>query len=135
MSMEASSRPMRILVADDDHFVRSALLDFLDILGHEALPARDGREAIRLFDQHEPSLDLLITDISMPGIDGFGLIRHIRERKHHLPIIVITGYADHVDLEEIAGHGVPVFNKPLSFSELRQHLPCLATDTASRISG
>ncbi|HKJ83973.1 MAG TPA: response regulator [Mariprofundaceae bacterium] len=114
--------PLKILVVDDDEFVLSALADFLEMIGHHPLPLRDSREAIRLFDKKEDDFDLLITDICMPGINGLQLIRKVRETNSQLPIIVITGYAENEDLEQIAHLKVPVFTKPVNLSKLAVHL-------------
>lgn len=116
------NRPLRILVVDDDDSVRSTLLDFLEIRKYEADSARNGREAIRLLDGHHAVFDLLITDICMPEMDGFGLIQHVRKRDESLPILAITGYADNAILDNITRLGIPVFTKPLNFVELEQRL-------------
>lgn len=131
MSTEELSKPMRIVVADDDGFVRSALLDFLSILGHEALPAKNGREAAQILDQHGGAFDLLITDICMPEMDGVDLIRHVRKWDENLPIIAITGYADNTALDHITHLDIPIFTKPLNFAELKQHLPYPISDRPS----
>lgn len=115
-------RKMRILVVDDNHAVREAFHDFLQLLGHEVYAAEDGRQAIELFQHHRDAIDLLITDIRMPGIDGLELIRSIRQQDQALPIIVITGYANDDYLGNVTSLGIQVFRKPLDFEEFERHL-------------
>ncbi len=81
----------RILVIDDDELVRAALVLLLERAGHEVLEARDGMNAFRILEVDIP--DLVITDIIMPEMEGFQVIREIRKVSPGLKIIVISGAA------------------------------------------
>ena len=81
----------RILVVDDDQAVRTVAKTVLELNGHEAVIAEDGRAGLRKLETE--SYDLVIVDIFMPGMDGLETIRLVNERKPGLPIIVISGLA------------------------------------------
>ena len=68
----------RILIVEDDDMLRDVMKDILQSETHEVLPARDGREALELFEDFCP--DLIVSDISMPRMDGFTLLAAIREK-------------------------------------------------------
>lgn len=79
-----------ILVVDDDEGVRSFLCDALGLAGHQAEPARDGREALdRLRRRAYP---LVITDLRMPGLDGLGLVDRVRAEHPDTEIIVLSAH-------------------------------------------
>ena len=82
--------PSTIMTVDDSPSMRMLLRAALTDLGYEVLEAEDGVQALERLDGVEP--DLLITDINMPRLDGFGLIEKVREQDRHrnLPILVLT---------------------------------------------
>jgi len=108
-------RSPRVLVVDDEKFVRSMLCDALDLWGFATDPAGNVSEGLRLFDQG--GYDLVLTDFMMPGGDGLQLIEAIRRRDASVPIIMFTAAA--VDLERL-GHtlGFALMRKPLQLGEL-----------------
>ena len=79
-----------IMTVDDSPSMRMLLKAALTDLGYKVLEAEDGVQALERLDGVEP--DLLITDINMPRMDGFGLIERVREQDRHrnLPILVLT---------------------------------------------
>ncbi|MBU1699657.1 MAG: response regulator [Candidatus Eisenbacteria bacterium] len=79
----------RILVVDDDNQVRSMLRLTLEREGYEIVEAADGFEAIQLF--RENPFDLIITDIIMPGLEGFETIQRLRAESPDVKIIAISG--------------------------------------------
>ncbi len=81
----------KILVVDDDSFVRDILADILQSSGYEVSTALNGQEGVNLI-VSEPKLDLVISDINMPVLDGLGLIRRLRTGENSdIPIIVLSG--------------------------------------------
>lgn len=78
----------RILVAEDDASTRKLMCAVLQRAGFDVVPARDGGEALDLLDRER--VDLLITDVMMPGTDGFELTRQLREARYDLPILMVT---------------------------------------------
>ncbi len=91
--------PGRILVAEDNDPVRALLCEYLRAQGHDAVPVRDGGEALALVESSE--FDLVMTDIEMPRANGFQIIEHLRShpRYQRVPVIVISG---HWELDGIA---------------------------------
>ncbi len=79
-----------ILVIDDEKGILRFMHQALTTFGHQVETAGDGREGIRKFD--DGSFDIVITDIRMPGVDGNGVVQHIRKsKKQSIPVIAISG--------------------------------------------
>src|SRR5262245_11729554 len=89
MSGPGGGRMARILVVDDQTFVRDAMLRCMEEDGHQVEGAASGESALLLTEAM--IFELLVTDIVMPGLDGFGLMRRIRRRFPLTKIIVISG--------------------------------------------
>ena len=83
---------MNVLIADDDLMVLETIRKFVDFRGDNAFVAPNGPVAIDLLD--EESVDLVITDIQMPGATGFDLLNAAKSRNLAVPVIIVTGYAD-----------------------------------------
>jgi len=81
---------MKILIVDDDKNILLLYKDDLEDAGYEVIVADSGKEALRLFEKENP--DLVSLDISIPDIDGIELLRIMKEKRPHLPIIMNTSY-------------------------------------------
>jgi CheY-like chemotaxis protein len=115
---------MKILVVDDDAVCRTVLVKGLEKAGYDTLEARDGREALTIL-QSDEAISLLITDVMMPEVDGFGLLEHIRRMPllAHLPVLICSA----VGLSDIvfrAAHLniVGYLLKPIDLPRLRQEV-------------
>ena len=89
-----------ILIADDEARIRRLVSDFLKRDGHTILEAADGKAALELIETRRPTLDLAILDVMMPGMDGFEVLREIREQENgekHLPVMLLTARAEDAD--------------------------------------
>jgi two-component system cell cycle sensor histidine kinase/response regulator CckA len=82
-----------ILVAEDDEALRALLRIGLEICGYNVLAAASGREALRLAALRDGPISLLITDVTMPGIDGPELARRLAARRPCLKVLLLSGYA------------------------------------------
>lgn len=107
----------RVLVAEDEDSVREFVSRALALHGHEVLAAADGAKAVELMNQHH--FDLLITDIVMPMMDGISLALKVRDARPHVPILLMTGYAN----ESQRAHNLDVLiegllSKPFSKDQL-----------------
>lgn len=91
-SMEASREGVVVLVAEDDPHALSGYLEFLGRSGYVATGSADGKEALGLAVETVP--DIVVTDINMPGLDGFGLAAALRadRRTRHVPLLGMTGH-------------------------------------------
>jgi CheY-like chemotaxis protein len=82
----------RVLLVDDEAMVRETLAASLEDAGYTVLTAADGSQALDLL-RSSVSVDILVTDLSMPGIDGLALIQQARCQRPALPAVLLTGYA------------------------------------------
>jgi len=109
-----------ILLAEDEESVRRLLKHLLSSSGYHVLDAADGHDALRLFTRHAASIDLLLTDVMMPGMNGRELAERARAAKPTLKVIYISGYTDDVLLTAGAlSPGVSFLRKPLNLDALR----------------
>lgn len=111
--------PLTILVADDDLGTRLSIGDYLEAIGYLVVSAENGQEALKLVDEYQPHL--VITDITMPQMDGYELVSRIRQRptSRLLPVIFLTARND--TQERIRGYqaGCDVYlSKPFELQEL-----------------
>lgn len=107
-----------ILVVDDDALITLNTVDLVTELGHVALEAFSGAEALRLLEAN-PQVDLLITDFSMPNMNGLDLAHAAQKLRPGLPVLLATGYA------ELPGDGdasFPMLEKPFREQELAAKL-------------
>ncbi len=85
----------RILLVDDDANLLDVLSLALDDAGHEVITARDGLAGLRKVEQGAP--ELVVSDVNMPGLDGFTLCRRLREKGLTLPVILLTARDGEID--------------------------------------
>ncbi|WP_414565904.1 MULTISPECIES: response regulator transcription factor [unclassified Anabaena] len=82
--------PLTILVVDDDLGTRLSISDYLELSGYSVITANDGQEALAMVDDYHP--DLIVTDIVMPQMNGYELVRRVRQQPvfRLLPVILLT---------------------------------------------
>ena len=97
----AVSKKKRVLAVDDDPSALSALRQILTQKGYEVVTAADGESALELLAQEEP-VDLALLDVTLPGMSGYDLCRHIRAGEHtaDVPVIFLTARGLVVDMTE-----------------------------------
>lgn len=118
-----SKKSPKILVAEDDRLLAETLNDYLAQQGFRVALSSDGQEALET--ATAGPFDALITDLRMPGLDGLGLVRKLRENRPALPIVVMTAYApdDWQSQLQRDGEGpLLLLRKPLRLAELLQAL-------------
>ncbi|MEG3954461.1 response regulator transcription factor [Microcoleus sp. herbarium2] len=111
--------PLTILVADDDFATRLSITDYLEITGYSVIPAENGKEALGLVEEFQPHL--IVTDITMPEMDGYEFVRRVRTRPAFrlLPVIFLTERTS--TQERIRGYQMGCDNylaKPFELQEL-----------------
>jgi two-component system OmpR family response regulator len=107
----------RILVAEDETSLNDLLQDALRMNGYETISAKHGLEALRLIREQKP--DLVILDINMPQLDGFGVIEKLRNENNNVPVIVLTARDQRDDKSIGFGLGADDFvTKPFGLEEL-----------------
>ena len=125
----ASSVPAsaRVLVVDDDTMVREVLAGEMEGRGYHVTQAGDGLEALAQLDEGA-SVDLLISDFAMPGMNGLILIQEARRRRPELSALLLTGYADdgvRLTVEDVAAGNTALLRKPVSGASLADHAAAL----------
>ena len=113
----------KILIAEDNPVNRELLRELLEMRGHTVAEACDGEEALGMIEQSQP--DLVLLDIGMPLLDGFGVIRKIREnpRFASMPVVAVTAYAMQGDREKILSSKFDGYlSKPVDARSLVQEL-------------
>ena len=107
-----------ILIADDEARIRRLVSDFLKRDGHTIVEAADGKEALNILENRRPGLDMAILDVMMPGMDGFEVLRELREQEHgetHLPVMLLTARAEDADqVRGLEGGADDYVTKPFS---------------------
>jgi DNA-binding NtrC family response regulator len=82
----------RILVVDDEEALRTVLSSELEGEGYNVAMAADGEEAITILNSRD--FDLILLDIKMPNVDGFEVLKHVKQNKPATKVIMLTGFAD-----------------------------------------
>ena len=90
--MEAS-----ILVADDELRMRKLVKDFLKQKNYHIIEAEDGEQALNKFGENQNKINLVILDVMMPKLDGWSVLRQIRQMDKNVPIIMLTARAEEQD--------------------------------------
>src|ERR1700742_4620892 len=114
---------MKILIADDDGIVRALVTRVAEYESHDTLLAEAGRQALALIEREDP--DLLITDLRMPELDGFGLIDAVRssDKHRHLPVICLSSVSQRDDIETLIGKGISDYVlKPVRTADLAERI-------------
>lgn len=112
--MTAQTPLETILLVEDEPAVRQLFAQALTRAGYTVYEARNGQEAIKVFDQHGESIHLLLTDMKMPYMGGAELAHHLRARRRTLKLLCISGYPGNLDAEL----AVDFLAKPFSRDEL-----------------
>ena len=112
-----------VLIAEDNPTNRELLRELLEIRGYTVAEACNGQEALASVEQAPP--DILLLDIGMPLLDGFAVVRKLRENPRFvsLPVVAVTAYAMQGDREKIMKSGFDGYlSKPVNSSSLVQEL-------------
>ncbi|HEY0630282.1 MAG TPA: response regulator, partial [Sphingomicrobium sp.] len=130
---EASPREETILVVEDDDDVRAYTVECLRDLGYRVLEAHDGPSALRLLERQENPVDLLFTDVVMPGMTGRELADAAHQRQPRLRVLYTSGYTRNAIVH--AGRvdpGVNVIAKPFTFEMLAETVRDMLDEGHSR---
>jgi CheY-like chemotaxis protein len=105
-----------VLIVDDNENVRRTLLEYAQMVGSQAWEASNGLEALWIVKHHRPALVLL--DLTMPRLDGYETVRHIRRFDPRIRIVVITGDASEQTRREVERLGLELMVKPIDLRAL-----------------
>lgn len=115
-------RPQRLVLIDDEPGVLRALGLLLQTMHFEVLSFNSGRDAIKLICE-EPAIDLVVTDLRMPDLDGLQVLKLVQRLCPELPVIVMSGHACQSDIQGLQNHGAKGFlPKPFTPSQFKTAL-------------
>ena len=128
----------RILVVEDMDALREHFAETLDELGDhvEVVTASDGAEALEIIDAAERDFDLVVTDITMPRLDGESLVRELHHRRYPAAVIILTAHGqDELVISCLTSGACDYLVKPVTIDDLQvaacaalQHMPSVAGD-------
>ena len=119
-----------ILIVDDESRIRKLIKDFLMKDGYKALEAKDGEEALGIYNENSEKISLILLDVMMPKLDGWSVLRQIRQTSK-VPIIMLTARGEEQD--ELFGFELGVdeyISKPFSPKLLMARIKAILTRTA-----
>jgi len=118
-----SPRPEQILVVEDEDLIRNLAEQILIDRGYRVVTAASAAEALELVGRLGAELDLLVTDIVMPGLSGLDLAQRLRRRQPKLPVLFMSGYSDSPLLRSgLAREGAAFLQKPFSADALERRV-------------
>lgn len=123
----------RILLVDDDRTVREVLAEQMKVEGYDVLVAGSGTEALALLDADE-AVDLLVSDLTMPGMDGIAIIREAQRRRPKLPAILLTGFVSNVAelaVGDMLKGTFSLLRKPITVEQLAERVTVLLEGIAA----
>nr|WP_180206425.1 response regulator [Pseudomonas sp. SbOxS1]NYU06664.1 response regulator [Pseudomonas sp. SbOxS1] len=104
-----------LLVVEDDSIVRMLIVDVLEELEFKVLEADGSEQALEVLKDQSQHIDLMMTDVGLPGMDGRELANQARQLRPALPILFASGYAENIEVPE----GMHLIGKPFSIDQLR----------------
>jgi DNA-binding NtrC family response regulator len=107
----------RILVVDDEESLRTSLSMNLEREGYRVTSAADGEEAIHIL--HSEGFDLILLDIKMPRVDGYDVLKHVKNQNTSTKVVMLTGAADLKNALDAKALGAEEFlSKPFKYADL-----------------
>ncbi|TAN39789.1 MAG: PAS domain S-box protein [Nitrospirae bacterium] len=109
-----------VLIADDEEMVLNICTAIVESLGCRVLTAKDGEEAVRIFQESSGSIDLVLLDLTMPRMDGLAAFEKLRQIRPDIRVILSSGYSEQELSERYAGSGIGAFiQKPFHIDQLQ----------------
>jgi CheY-like chemotaxis protein len=119
MEQLSSTGSETIMVVEDEPVVRRLTVRALAERGYHLLEAEDGESALAVAREHKGELQLLITDVVMPGMNGKELADRLTAERPDLRVLYISGYAEHAVVRQgVLVEGIAFLSKPFDLSEL-----------------
>jgi CheY-like chemotaxis protein len=112
-----NGRQPTVLVVEDEVLVQMLVLEVLQDLDVQALDANDAASALTII-RSDAEIDLLVTDVGLPGMNGRDLAKAARTERPGLKVLFVTGYADRAQAGEFVGEGMDMIVKPFALDDL-----------------
>lgn len=120
----------KILIVDDDEFLRTALQQCVESLGCETFVASDGMEALEVLGKVN-DITMVLTDVQMPKMNGMGLLDAVNEKGLNVPVVVMSGYSDYSEQDVDDRNGVVLLKKPFSAEQLKEIISVYAPNLSA----
>ena len=121
-----------MLLVEDEPFVREATCHILKSAGFDVLPAADAQEAMRVYERNGRRIDLLMTDMALPGRNGRQLAHDLRVTSSEIPILLTSGYVERECEGEPCEAGTYFLPKPYSRAELVEMMETILSEALRR---
>jgi PAS domain S-box-containing protein len=119
-AVQAPKTRLRVLFVDDEDIILFSVGRVLKILGYEVAARKDSREALQAFSEAPGEFDLVMTDLTMPHMNGLELAAKLRELRRDIPVILCTGFSDTIDRRKVEEMGIcELLMKPADIDELK----------------
>jgi two-component system cell cycle sensor histidine kinase/response regulator CckA len=110
----------RVLLVEDEDVVRSFAVRALTRQGYDVLEASDGQEALDIVAEHNGEIDIVVTDVVMPEMDGPTMFRELRKTNPSIKVIFVSGYPNEAFRETLGSEEVAFLPKPFSLPQLAE---------------
>lgn len=123
--MDAAMRPPSaetLLMVDDEPLMTDLFRQFMSKRGYRVLTASGGREALALVEVEVNTIDLIITDMTMPDMSGMELVQTLAERFPDIPVIIVTGHSTDVTDGSLPVNVLGVVQKPYQNRRLEERI-------------
>lgn len=122
-----STNPPIILVVEDDAIVRMLIVDVLEELDYKVVEADGSEQALEVLQDESRRIDLMMTDIGLPGMDGRELAKEARKLRPDLQVMFASGYAESADIPK----DMHMIGKPFSIDQLRDKVKDILASQAA----
>lgn len=126
------SRPLKILLVDDEVSLLDVVEDMIDYMGHTCRKASGGRVALEILEQEE--FDLVVTDLGMPEVGGWEVAQFCRNKYPRMPVILISGWGAQLDGEDALQRVNAVLAKPFRMEEFEETISSVMSKGAQKFS-
>lgn len=109
--------PFTVLLAEDEPMLRTVVRETLRFAGYVVIEAADGLAGLEVLQSDRP-IDVLLTDVKMPGLNGYQLAEAGLSLRPEMRVMLMTGYADEVIPDAIRDASIPILRKPFNFATL-----------------
>jgi GAF domain-containing protein len=117
-ALSSNGESVRVLVIDDEPFVRDTLGEMLRQQHHQVVVADDGASGLARF--REGAFDMVMTDLAMPGMSGWQVAQAVKAARPQVPVVLVTGWGVEVQADQLHTHGVDrVMTKPFRFEDVQ----------------